>query len=88
VLEDSPEEIVWRCDSGPGDWIGTRIAFVLKPRADVGTTLLFSHEGWQQENDLMYGCSTNLAAYLMSLKSGAEGNGFNAIPDGEVSRWS
>ena len=26
-------------------------------------------------------------SYLMSLKSGAEGRGFNAFPDGEISRW-
>lgn len=36
----------------------------------------------------MYGCSTNWGAYLMSLKSGAEGNGFGAYPHGEISRWS
>jgi hypothetical protein len=39
----------------------------------------------------MHGCSTNWAAYLMSLKSGAEGQGFNAYPggeiSGEISRW-
>jgi hypothetical protein len=35
----------------------------------------------------MYGCSTNWAAYLMSLKSGAEGHGFGAFPSGEISRW-
>jgi hypothetical protein len=27
------------------------------------------------------------AGYLMSLKSGAEGDGFNACPGGEISRW-
>ena len=35
----------------------------------------------------MNGCATNWAAYLMSLKSGAEGEGFNAFPGGEISRW-
>jgi hypothetical protein len=49
--------------------------------------LLFSHEGWQQENEFMNGCSTNWCAYLMSLKAGAEGDGFNAYPGGEISRW-
>jgi uncharacterized protein YndB with AHSA1/START domain len=87
VVERSPEQIVWRCADGPHDWIDTRITFALKPRADGGTTLLFSHEGWQQENEFMNGCSTNWAAYLMSLKSGAEGQGFNAYPGGEISRW-
>ena len=87
VVERSPAQIVWRCVSGPGDWLDTRIAFALEPRADGGTTLLFSHEGWRQENEFMNACSTNWAAYLMSLKSGAEGRGFNAFAGGEMSRW-
>ena len=83
----TPERIVWRCVDGPQDWLETRVIFALEPRGDGGTTLLFSHEGWKQENEFMNGCSTNWAAYLMSLKSGAEGHGFNAYPGGEVSRW-
>jgi MFS family permease len=50
-------------------------------------TAVFSHEGWKQENEFMNGCSTNWASYLMSLKSGAEGYGFNPYPGGEISRW-
>jgi uncharacterized protein YndB with AHSA1/START domain len=88
VVERSPEQIVWCCVEGPSDWIDTRITFALKPRTDGGTTLLFSHTGWQQENEFMNGCSTNWAAYLMSLKTGAEGHGFNAYPGGEISRWN
>ena len=87
VLERGPEQVVWRCAEGPHDWIDTRISFVLKPRADGGTTLLFSHQGWAEEKEFMNGCSSNWAAYLMSLKSGAEGHGFNPFPGGEVSRW-
>jgi uncharacterized protein YndB with AHSA1/START domain len=87
VVERSPEQIVWRCVNGHGDWIDTRITFAPRPRPDGGTTLMFSHEGWKQENEFMNGCSTNWAAYLMSLKSGAEDHGFNAFPGGEVSRW-
>jgi uncharacterized protein YndB with AHSA1/START domain len=87
VTESKPQEVVWRCVAGPPNWIDTRITFALKPRKDGGTTLLFSHQGWQEENEFMNGCSTNWAAYLMSLKSGAEGRGFNAYPGGEESRW-
>jgi len=87
VLQRSPSLIMWQCVEGPHDWIDTRITYTLKPRDDGGTTLLFSHEGWQQENEFMNGCSTNWASYLMSLKSGAEGHGFNAYPGGEISRW-
>lgn len=87
VVKREPDQVVWRCVGGPNDWIDTRITFALNARANGGTTLLFSHDGWQRENEFMHGCSTNWAAYLMSLKSGAEGLGFNAYPGGEVSRW-
>src|SRR5664280_2411837 len=80
VGERSPGRVAWRCVDGPRDWIDTRITYALEPRDDGGTTLLFSHGGWQQENEFMNGCSTNWASYLMSLKSGAEGKGFNAYP--------
>ena len=88
IEEMTPERIVWRCVGGPSDWIDTTIGFTFEPRADGGTTLRFQHAGWQEETDLMYGCSTNWGAYLMSLKSGAEDNGFAAYPHGEISRWS
>ncbi len=87
ILERESDRVVWRCVEGPEDWLQTRIVFALKPRDSGGTTLLFSHEGWAKESEFMNGCSTNWAAYLMSLKSGAEGEGFNAYPGGEVSRW-
>ncbi len=88
VEEQTGEQVVWRCISGPGDWIDTTISFTFEPRSDGGTTLRFNHAGWQEETDLMYGCSTNWGAYLMSLKSGAEGRAFSAFPAGEISRWS
>jgi uncharacterized protein YndB with AHSA1/START domain len=88
IVERTPERIVWRCIGGPHDWIDTQITFTFEPLPDGGTTLRFNHEGWQEETDLMYGCSTILRAYLMSLKAGAEGEGFGAFPGGEISRWS
>ena len=87
VVQLSPDRVVWRVVAGPQDWIDTHITYTLIPRGDGGTTLLFSHQGWRQENEFMNGCSTNWAAYLISLKSGAEGQGFNAYPGGEISRW-
>jgi uncharacterized protein YndB with AHSA1/START domain len=87
VLERGPENVVWRCVDGPDDWIDTRLSFVLRPRNGGGTTLLFSHRGWKQESEFMHGCSTNWAAYLMSLKFGAEHRRFEPYPGGEISRW-
>jgi uncharacterized protein YndB with AHSA1/START domain len=88
ILSDTPAEIVWRCVEGPADWLQTRIVFSLTPTTDGGTTLLFEHAGWREPNEFMGGCTTNWGAYLTSLKSGVEGNGFGAYPAGEVSRWS
>jgi uncharacterized protein YndB with AHSA1/START domain len=87
VVEQTPEKIVWRCVDGPAEWRDTRISFAFNLSPDGGTTLLFSHEGWKNESELMHGCSTNWGAYLTSLKSGAEGRGFQPYPGGEVSRW-
>ncbi len=87
VLSDTPEEILWRCVDGPEEWLETRIAFTFKPSSDGGTTLLFEHSGWREPTEFMGGCTTNWGAYLTSLKSGAEGDGFGAYPAGEVSRW-
>jgi Activator of Hsp90 ATPase homolog 1-like protein len=88
VVSDTPQEIVWRCVEGPEDWRETRIIFSVRPSSGDGTTLLFEHAGWREPNEFMGGCTTNWGAYLTSLKSGAEGNGFGAYPAGEVSRWS
>jgi uncharacterized protein YndB with AHSA1/START domain len=86
VLADSPDQVEWQVTDGPGDWIGTQVTFSLRPRSNGGTTLLFTHSGWQQASEFMSGCSTNWGAYLTSLKSGAESGAFAAYPAGETSR--
>jgi uncharacterized protein YndB with AHSA1/START domain len=88
VLERDPLRVAWRCAEGPPDWLDTRIVFALDPRDDGGTTLLFSHRGWREESEFMSGCSTNWAAYLIGLKSGAERQDFSPYPGGEISRWN
>jgi hypothetical protein len=64
------------------------IARALRPAGQGGTTLLFTHAGWAEASEFMSGCSTNWGAYLTSLKADAEGAGFRAYPQGEVSRWA
>ncbi len=86
VLTDTPDTVVWRVTDGPDSWIDTRITFALRP-SNRGTTLLFTHAGWQQASEFMSGCSTNWGAYLTSLKTGAESDAFAAYPAGEISRW-
>ncbi len=87
VMSDAPDEVVWRVVEGPDEWIDTIITFALKDASNGGTTLLFSHSDWRRATEFMSGCSTNWGAYLTSLKTGVEGNGFGAFPAGEVSRW-
>jgi uncharacterized protein YndB with AHSA1/START domain len=87
VKTDTPDEVMWRVTDGPDSWIGTEVTFALRPGGSGGTTLLFSHSGWQQASEFMSGCSTNWGAYLTSLKTGAETGAFAAFPAGEVSRW-
>lgn len=87
IVERTSRQVVWRCVDGPRDWIDTRITYALEPRDDGGTTLLFSHRGWAEESEFMSGCSTNWAAYLTSLKAGAETEAFTPYPGGEISRW-
>jgi uncharacterized protein YndB with AHSA1/START domain len=87
VLTDTPDHVEWRVTDGPDSWIDTQITFSLRPSGHGGTTLLFTHAGWQQPSEFMSGCSTNWGAYLTSLKNGAENDAFAAYPAGEVSRW-
>jgi uncharacterized protein YndB with AHSA1/START domain len=87
VLTDAPDHVVWLVTDGPGDWIGTRIIFNIRPSGHRGTTVLFTHAGWQQASEFMSGCSSNWGAYLTSLKTGAENDAFAAYPAGEISRW-
>ncbi|MBS2964267.1 SRPBCC domain-containing protein [Actinocrinis puniceicyclus] len=88
VTADTPGEISWRVEQGPGSWLDTLITFTLRPHGEEGTTLLFTHAGWQEASEFMSGCSTNWGAYLTSLKTGAESGRFTPYPQGEISRWS
>jgi len=88
VVADTPSQITWRVEEGPDSWVDTLITFTLRRHGDGGTTLLFTHAGWQEASEFMSGCSTNWGAYLTSLKSGAETGRFAAYPYGEISRWS
>ena len=87
VLTDTPDQVVWRVTDGPDAWIDTRISFALRSSGNGGTTLLFTHAGWQQASEFMSGCSSNWGAYLTSLRNGAENDAFAAYPAGEISRW-
>jgi uncharacterized protein YndB with AHSA1/START domain len=82
VLENTNERIVWRCVEGPDHWTGTTLTFVIKPRDDGDTTLLFTQAGWPEATEFMHLCSTHWASYLIGLKRGLEGGEFTPYPNG------
>jgi uncharacterized protein YndB with AHSA1/START domain len=86
LVEDRPERIVWRCVDGPPDWLNTDIVFELKP-TNGGTTLLFTHADWREQNEFMANCSSEWGSYLIGIKRGLEGGAFTPFPAGQVSRW-
>ncbi len=88
VMEASPGELVlWEVVDGPEEWIGTQIRFELK-REDDFTIVLFRHEGWREQVEFMYHCSTKWATFLMSLKKLVEtGKGEPAPHDVKISNW-
>lgn len=69
VIEQVPDRrVVWQVVDGPGEWIGSKVSFELKPDGDY-TTVFFRHQGWKEPSELMHHCSTKWATFLMSLKS-------------------
>lgn len=88
VLETRPADLVrWEVVDGPDEWIGTHVRFDLKQEDDF-TILLFRHEGWKEQVEFMYHCSTKWASYLLSLKKLVEtGKGEPSPRDLQISNW-
>jgi len=69
VIElDPARRVVWQVVDGPGEWMGSKVSFELKPDGDY-TVVLFKHQGWKEQSEFMHHCSTKWAMFLMSLKS-------------------
>jgi uncharacterized protein YndB with AHSA1/START domain len=81
VLQLDPgSRIVWQVVGGPQDWIGSKVSFELKQEGEQ-TTVLFKHEGWQEQSEFMHHCSTKWATFLMSMKALVETGRGAAFPD-------
>ena len=89
VLELAPgKQVLWQVISGPGEWMGTRIAFELK-QEDEYCIVLFKHQGWKEPVEFMHHCSTKWAIFLMSLKSLVEtGKGAPNPDDFKIDNWN
>lgn len=88
ILELDPAgHVRWRVTGGPEEWVGTEIAWRLDQRGDY-TVVQFKHEGWREQVEFMYHCSTKWATFLLSLKDFVEnGRGRPAPDDVRISDW-
>src|SRR5689334_15607084 len=44
--------VVWRCTSGPDEWLGTEVSFRLERKRDQ-TYVIFAHAGWREPVEFM-----------------------------------
>ena len=83
--------IVWRCVSGPAEWVDTEVSFSLAQSEPAGgreTVVLFSHTGWREAREFMAHCNTQWAYFLLSLKTWVEdGKGTPYPEDRKISSW-
>jgi len=88
VLELVPEQKVrWRVESGPAEWVGTDIEFLLS-RQDEHTIVMFGHRQWREEVEFTSHCSTKWATFLLSLRDLVEtGKGQPAPEDLKIGNW-
>jgi uncharacterized protein YndB with AHSA1/START domain len=89
VTQLAPDnEVRWRFESGPDEWIGTDAVFKLSRDGDY-TVVLFSHENWREQVEFMAHCSTKWATFMMSLKDYVEtGKGRPAPHDVKIDNWN
>ncbi len=88
VLELAPDQKVrWRVKTGPAEWVGTDIEFVLD-RQDDYTIVMFGHRKWREEVEFTAHCSTKWATFLLSLRDLVEtGKGKPSPHDLAISNW-
>jgi len=74
-------DVIWRCVSGPEEWLDTTIEFSLKSNTDDGTSIYFTHRNWAEESSFHYHCSMKWATFLLSLKEYLELGKGRAFPN-------
>jgi len=68
VEKVTPAEVIWKCVSGPDDWLDTTIEFHAQQNEPGKTDIYFTHRGWAVENPFHYHCSMKWAVFMLSLK--------------------
>jgi uncharacterized protein YndB with AHSA1/START domain len=89
VLRLNPdEEVLWRCKSGPEEWVGTEVSFNLSQAGDY-TIVLFGHRKWREAIEFTAHCSMKWAIFMLSLRDLVEtGKGRPAPDDIKIDDWN
>ena len=69
VTDEAPDKrVVWHCESGPPEWVGTDVSFELQRDADGNLSVLFTHAGWQSTDESFPFIAYSWAQILPRLK--------------------
>ena len=83
LVELTPSRrVVWRCDQGPAEWLGTTQTFDVREE-DGESVVMFTHAGWAEPVEFMHHCSTRWGYFLLSLKHQLEQGAGTPWPDDE-----
>jgi hypothetical protein len=67
----SAPKVVWKCESGK-EWQGTSLIFSVVSNG-AGSSLRFTHAGWQAETDYFTSCNTTWGELMFRLMAVAQG---------------
>jgi uncharacterized protein YndB with AHSA1/START domain len=82
------KEVRWRIKSGPPEWIGTEVTFVLSQVGEQ-TIVNFGHRNWKEAIDFTAHCSMKWATFLLSLRALVEtGVGLPSPRDLKIDDWN
>jgi uncharacterized protein YndB with AHSA1/START domain len=70
---DPAKRVVWACEGGPDEWVGTKVCFDLEPGEGGGTVVRFAHRDWRSTEGAFPDCNTVWGYLMHSLKSHCEG---------------
>lgn len=88
VTHINPKQVIWRCVSGPPEWINTDIVFDITREAPY-TIVMFSHQHWTEPTEFMAHCNMKWGTFLMSLKNLLEtGQGRPSPDDVKIDSWN
>ena len=80
VQESNPQKVTWECMTGPDEWVGTKLHFLVEEN-EGHAQLMFKHEGWAAETSFHHHCSMKWAVFLLSLKQYLDTGEGRAFPN-------